>query len=104
MRLVSIEELLNECGSNRKLVISSEYKNRNSCYHIPCYDGDGTELENFKLIEKRNTNVWCPQTENQTWIMMQESDSNGVITITGNSGALVKCRKKGAKNWGESKK
>lgn len=205
MKLVSIEDLLNESGSNRKLVISSEYKNDSSCkldkiykYHtnwieylLKCspeqreswlysaivYDGNqlktqrltqqkdismheylfdspngkqsfgfkqkdinhrdafllsaflnkgivtfkkaknkeihschyisycGTKsVENFKLVEKRNTNVWCPQTENQTWIMMQETDGNGIITITGNSGALVKCRKKGAKNWGKGKK
>lgn len=206
MKLVSIEDLLNESGSNRKFVISSEYKNNNYFkldkiykyqtnwieYLLKCspeqreswlysaivYDGNqlkterlteqkddlssheylfdspngkqsfgfkqkdinhrdafllsaflnkgivtfkkaskkdiyschytaynGTKsVENFKLSEKRNTNVWCPQTENQTWIMMQETDGNGVITITGNSGALVKCRKKGAKNWGKGKK
>jgi hypothetical protein len=205
MRLVTTEELLNESGSNRKLVISSEYKNENSVkldkiykyqtnwieYLLKCspeqiqswlysaivYDGNqvktqrlgeqkdlstheyffdspngkqsfgfkqkdinhrdafllsaflnkgivtfkkaknkeihscyyiaynGTKsFENFKLTEKRNTDVWCPQTENQTWVMMQETDGNGIITITGNSGALVKCRKKGAKNWGKSKK
>lgn len=205
MKLVSIEDILNESGSNRKLVISSEYKNNSSFkldkiykyqtnwieYLLKCspeqreswlysaivYDGNqlkterlteqknlsrheylfdspngkqsfgfkqkdinhrdafllsaflnkgivtfkksskkdiyncrytaynGTKsIENFKLIEKRNTNVWCPQTENQTWIMMQETDGNGIITITGNSGALVKCRKKGSKNWGKSKK
>jgi hypothetical protein len=34
--------------------------------------------------------------------MMQETDGNGIITITGNSGALVKCRKVGAANWGNS--
>lgn len=205
MKLVSIKDLLNESGSNRKLVISSEYKNDSSFkldkiykyqtnwieYLLKCspeqreswlysaivYDGNqiktqrlkaqkdlsiyeylfdspngkqsfgfkqkdinhrdafllsaflnkgivtfkkspkkdiyschytaynGTKsFENFKLIEKRNTNVWCPQTENQTWVMMQETDGNGIITITGNSGALVKCRKKGSKNWGKGKK
>jgi hypothetical protein len=36
--------------------------------------------------------------------MMQETKGRGIITITGNSGALVKCRKKGASNWGKGKK
>jgi hypothetical protein len=36
--------------------------------------------------------------------MMQETDGRGIMSITGNSGALVKCRKVGAKNWGNSKK
>jgi hypothetical protein len=57
-------------------------------------------LGNFKSIKTNIADVWCPETENGTWVMMQETDSNGIITITGNSGALVKCRKKGAKNWG----
>ena len=55
------------------------------------------------MIENKKSNVWCPQTENGTWVMMQETDGNGVITITGNSGALVKCRKVGAANWGNKK-
>lgn len=58
---------------------------------------------NFKIKEENITDVWCPETENGTWVMMQESERGGIITITGNSGALVKCRKKGAKNWGKSK-
>ena len=32
------------------------------------------------------------------------SEGNGVITITGNSGAVVKCRKVGAANWGNKSK
>lgn len=55
---------------------------------------------NFKLVKENITDVWCPETENGTWVMMQEIDGNGIITITGNSGALVKCRKVGAANWG----
>ena len=55
---------------------------------------------NFKLVKENVSDVWCPETENGTWVMMQETDGNGVITITGNSGALVKCRKVGAANWG----
>jgi hypothetical protein len=58
---------------------------------------------NFKIEGENVTDVWCPETDNQTWVMMQESERGGIITITGNSGALVKCRKKGAKNWGKSK-
>jgi hypothetical protein len=61
-------------------------------------------LSNFKLIEENKTDVWCPETENDTWVMMQETKGRGIITITGNSGALVKCRKKGASNWGKGKK
>lgn len=71
--------------------------------HYTSYNGTKS-FENFSLIEKRKSDVWCPQTENGTWVMMQETDGNGIITITGNSGALVKCRKKGAKNWGNSRK
>ena len=55
---------------------------------------------NFKLINENISDVWCPETENATWVMLQETDGNGIITITGNSGALVKCRKVGAANWG----
>ena len=72
-----------------------------SCHYVS-YDGTKS-LEGFKLIENKKSNVWCPQTENGTWVMMQETDGNGVITITGNSGALVKCRKVGAANWGNKK-
>lgn len=55
---------------------------------------------NFKLIKENISDVWCPETENATWVMLQETDGNGIISITGNSGALVKCRKVGADNWG----
>ena len=72
-----------------------------NCHYV-AYDGTKS-LEGFKLVETRNADVWCPQTENGTWVMMQETDGNGTISITGNSGALVKCRQKGAKNWGKSK-
>ena len=48
---------------------------------------------NFKLVSQNITDVWCPQTENSTWVMMQETNGQGIITITGNSGALVRCRK-----------
>jgi hypothetical protein len=47
---------------------------------------------NFKLVSQNTTDVWCPQTENSTWVMMQETNGQGIITITGNSGAIVKCR------------
>jgi len=57
---------------------------------------------NFKLVKENISDVWCPETENGTWVMMQETDGRGIITITGNSGALVKCRNVGAANWGNS--
>lgn len=57
---------------------------------------------NLKVIQEKTADVWCPETENGTWVMYQEIENNGIITITGNSGALVKCRKKGADNWGKS--
>jgi len=56
---------------------------------------------NFNLVKERVTDVWCPETENSTWVMSQETDGWGIITITGNSAALVKCRKVGAANWGK---
>ena len=55
---------------------------------------------NFKILKENISDVWCPETENGTWVMMQETEGHGIITITGNSGALVKCRKVGAANWG----
>jgi hypothetical protein len=91
MRLVTTEELLADSESNGKLVISSNYS-----------DDNIVELENFNLIEERKADVWCPETDNGTWLMMQENDGHEIITITGNSGALVRCRKVGAKNWGIS--
>jgi len=88
---------------NKGIVNFKKVKNGDvfSCRYIS-YDGTKS-IENFSLIEQRTADVWCPQTENGTWVMMQETDSNGIITITGNSGALVQCRKKGAKNWGVKK-
>jgi len=55
---------------------------------------------NFKLVKENISDVWCPETENGTWVMMQETEGRGIITITGNSGSLVQCRKVGAANWG----
>jgi hypothetical protein len=49
--------------------------------------------DNFKLISENKCDVWCPETENGTWVMKQEINNNGIITITGNSGAVVRCRK-----------
>ena len=48
---------------------------------------------NFKLVKENISDVWCPETENGTWVMMQETEGRGIITITGNSGAVVRCRK-----------
>lgn len=51
------------------------------------------DTSNFRLIEENITDVWCPQTENSTWVMRQEINDQGIITITGNSGAVVQCRR-----------
>lgn len=87
---------------NKGIVTFRKHKSANiyNCHYI-AYNGTKS-LENFKLIEERTSDVWCPQTENGTWVMMQETDGNSIITITGNSGALVRCRKVGASNWGVS--
>lgn len=85
---------------NKGLVTFKKHKNANifNCHYV-AYNGTKS-WEGFRLIEKRTADVWCPQTENGTWVMMQETDGNGTISITGNSGALVRCRKVGAANWG----
>lgn len=71
-----------------------------SCHYV-AYNGTKA-LQNFVKKDTRQAHVWCPETENGTWVMMQETDGNGIITVTGNSGALAKCRKVGVDNWGES--
>jgi hypothetical protein len=38
-------------------------------------------VQNVKFEKTENEDVWCPTTENNTWVMYQ----NGLITITGNS-------------------
>lgn len=78
------------------------YKDISSCFYTS--NKTTRNISNFKEIGSRISNVWCPETKNGTWVMMQEVEDSGVITITGNSGALVKCREVGAKNWGESSK
>ena len=51
----------------------------------------------MKDIEPEN--VWCPETENNTWVMIQ----NGFITITGNSAYAnawaAKCYKSKGGRW-----
>ncbi len=88
---------------NKGLVTFKKNKNADiyNCHYV-AYNGTKS-WEGFKLINERQAEVWCPETENNTWVMMQETDGNGLISITGNSGALVKCRKVGAKNWGVNK-
>jgi len=60
---------------------------RNCFGHKPCFNGyiQRTQLlqqNKWKKGQERYKGVvWCPVTENQTWIMRQ----NGKITITGNS-------------------
>lgn len=56
---------------------------------------------NLKVVSENTTDVWCPETENNTWVMMQETNGQGIITITGNSGAIVKCRQ--GKIWKKEK-
>jgi hypothetical protein len=89
---------------NQGIVTFRKHKNADvfNCHYF-AYDGT-KRLGNLILRAERNAEVWCPETENETWVMMQETDGNGIITITGNSGALSKCRKVGAKNWGNSSK
>ncbi len=85
---------------NSGLVTWKKAKNNDiySCHYSSNKNLKNTS--NFKLVKENIADVWCPETENGTWVMMQETDGNGIITITGNSGALVKCRQVGAKNWG----
>ena len=85
---------------NKGLVTFKKHKNANvyNCHYV-AYNGTKS-WEGFRLIDQRKAHVWCPETENGTWVMMQETDGSGIITITGNSGALVRCRNVGAKNWG----
>ena len=87
---------------NSGLVTWKKHKNQDiySCYYTSNKNLKNTS--NFKLVKENITDVWCPETENETWVMMQETEGSGIITITGNSGALTKCRKVGAKNWGNS--
>lgn len=103
MRLATTEELLSNGGSNRKLVISSKYYDGNPVEMQKIYKHQTNKTKSCKglrLIDERKADVWCPETENGTWVMMQETDGQTIITITGNSGALVRCRKVGADNWG----
>jgi len=52
---------------------------------------------NIKKTSERVTDVWCPEVENGAWVTKQSIDNYDVITITGNSAAIAKCRKKKAK-------
>ena len=72
------------------------------CYYVSHKRYKNTS--NLKKVSEQETAVWCPETENSTWVMKQETENQGIITITGNSGALVQCRKRGAKNWGNKSK
>jgi hypothetical protein len=89
---------------NQGIVTWKEHKNNDiySCNYTSNKRYKNTS--NFNLIEERMSNVWCPETENSTWVMKQETNGKGIITITGNSASLVKCRKVGAANWGKSSK
>lgn len=56
-------------------------------------------VQNIKFEKTENEDVWCPTTENDTWVMYQ----NGLITITGNSayanGWAAKWYKKHGGGW-----
>jgi hypothetical protein len=56
-------------------------------------------LQNVKFTQVDNEAVWCPETENNTWVMIQ----NGFITITGNSayanGWAAQCYKRKGGKW-----
>jgi len=51
------------------------------------------------MKEVEPEDVWCPETENNTWVMIQ----NGFITITGNSAYAnawaAKCYKSKGGKW-----
>ncbi len=55
--------------------------------------------QNLIIKEVDSEDVWCPETENNTWVMIQ----NGFITITGNSAYAnawaSKCYKKKKGKW-----
>lgn len=55
--------------------------------------------QNLIIKEIQSEDVWCPETENNTWVMIQ----NGFITITGNSAYAnawaAKCYKKKGGTW-----
>jgi len=55
--------------------------------------------QNLIIKEIDSEDVWCPETENGTWVMIQ----NGFITITGNSAYAnawaAKCYKKKGGQW-----
>jgi len=87
---------------NKGIVTFRKVKNKD-IYNCNFVQYNGTKsFEGFAIERMNKSTVWCPQTENGTWVMMQETEGHGIITITGNSGALVRCRKVGASNWGNS--
>jgi hypothetical protein len=59
--------------------------------------------QNLIIKEIQSEDVWCPETENNTWVMIQ----NGFITITGNSAYAnawaSKCYKKKGGTWSSVK-
>jgi hypothetical protein len=75
--------------------IKSKTKDIYSCTYISNKRHKNTS--NFKLQTINNCNVWCPQTKNNTWVMMQETDGRGIISITGNSSYVQRCVKRKGK-------
>jgi len=60
--------------------------------------------QNLDVFVESNQSVWCPETENHTWVMKQ----NGMVTITGNSAYAnawaSKWYKKHGGGWRKKKK
>jgi hypothetical protein len=84
------EQLSNVPEENKKEFTTSYYKNL--AQRILDLSVDERKLlfpsymkyhssENIYMIESNAEDVWCPTTENETWVMLQ----NGIVTITGNS-------------------
>ena len=76
---------------------SDKYPNMQSATIIRNKKTHNTQNLIMKDIEPEN--VWCPETENNTWVMIQ----NGFITITGNSAYAnawaAKCYKSKGGRW-----
>ena len=76
---------------------SDKYPNMQSATIIRNKKNHNTQNLIMKDIEPEN--VWCPETENNTWVMIQ----NGFITITGNSAYAnawaAKCYKSKGGRW-----
>jgi len=93
--LIETEKILNN-PNNKLLVVTAPYHG-GDLIKIYNYHYTSNEryknTEDFKLVSTNSCDVWCPETENGTWVVKQETENREIITITGNSGAVVRCRK-----------